>query len=73
MDNVAQWRSIVETSIQAVLVMYVLDRLRLIGDMAWVRTRRNDCGFMWTQSRLHLPRMYATWQSRTLLLLADIL
>lgn len=35
MDNASQWQEILKTALKAALIMYILDRLRLVGDIVW--------------------------------------
>lgn len=50
MDNAQQWKDILITALKVALLMYVLDRLRLISDLSWVRAPRNGCFLILNQT-----------------------
>lgn len=35
LDNAQQWQEIVKTAVKAAILLYLLDRLRIISDVTW--------------------------------------
>lgn len=46
LDNAQQWRDIVQTALKAALILYVLDRFRLVSDLNWLESHIDSLSIM---------------------------
>lgn len=62
MDNTAQWKEIVKTAIQAAIILYLMDRFRLISDLDWFESHIDTLSVMATMAQNQM----VGWTERTI-------